>query len=220
MTGQILSSFHFILITLFITTLSCINNASNDPSVKVEEETKIFSSEDSLRNMFKEHPEYISTSFDFPVGKPDAKGYYNAQPFGKNYHLGDDWNGVGGGNTDKGDPVYSIAPGYVSKAINYFGGWGKVVTVVHGYMKGDSLVLKESLYAHLDTMIVHKGDWITKGQEVGKIGTADGIYLAHLHLEIRQEPGMQLGPGYSSDPKGYLDPTMFIKKHRIVNAHE
>ncbi len=27
------------------------------------------------------------------------RGYYNAQVFGKNNHLGDDWNGVGGGNT-------------------------------------------------------------------------------------------------------------------------
>ena len=53
----------------------------------------------------------ISDGFDFPVGKPNAKKYYNAQKFGKNYHLGDDWNGVGGGNTDYGNPVYSISNG-------------------------------------------------------------------------------------------------------------
>ncbi len=41
-------------------------------------------------------PDDIANAFDYPVGKPDAVGYYNAQPFGKNHHLGDDWNAVTG----------------------------------------------------------------------------------------------------------------------------
>jgi len=217
---QILSSIKLFLVTLFITTLSCINNTLNAPSGGFNAVVEVMTEEDSIRNLFIENPQFIANSFDFPVGKPDAKGYYNAQSFGKNNHLGDDWNGNGGGNSDKSDPVYSIATGYVSKAINYFGGWGKVVTIIHSYKDGDSLILKESLYAHLDTMMVHKGDWITKGQEIGKIGTADGIYLAHLHLEIRQEPGMPLGQGYSSDKKGYLDPTLFIRRHRLIQSNE
>jgi len=53
-------------------------------------------------------PGYLADAFDYPVGKPDAKQYYNAQPFGKNYHLGDDWNGKGGGNTDLGDPGITL----------------------------------------------------------------------------------------------------------------
>ena len=60
----------------------------------------------------------LSDGFDFPVGKPDGKNYYNAQPLGKNDHLGDDWNGTGGGNTDLGDPVYSIANGWVRCSYN------------------------------------------------------------------------------------------------------
>ena len=39
-------------------------------------------------SLFANHPKYIVDGFDFPVGKPDAKGYYNAQPFMKNTHLG------------------------------------------------------------------------------------------------------------------------------------
>ena len=58
----------------------------------------------------------IANHFDFPVGKPDAKGYYNAQAFGKNNHLGDDWNAVTGGNSDLGDPIYAIANGKVTFA--------------------------------------------------------------------------------------------------------
>ena len=73
----------------------------------------------------------FTDGFDFPVGKPDAQGYYNAQSFTKNNHLGDDWNGVGGGNTDLGDPIYSIAHGYVSFSENIGGGWGNVIRIVH-----------------------------------------------------------------------------------------
>ena len=36
----------------------------------------------------------FTSVFDFPVGKPDAVGYYNAQEFTENDHLGEDWNGV------------------------------------------------------------------------------------------------------------------------------
>ena len=65
----------------------------------------------------------FTSEFDFPVGKPDAVGYYNVQEFAENDHLGEDWNGVRGGNTDLGDPIYSIANGYVSFAENIGGGW-------------------------------------------------------------------------------------------------
>ena len=49
--------------------------------------------------------------FDFPVGKPDAEGYYRLRGYRANGHLGEDWNGKRGGNTDLGDPVYAIANG-------------------------------------------------------------------------------------------------------------
>lgn len=46
----------------------------------------------------------ISTGFDYPVGEAgyvteanDGDGWYNAQDFGVNNHLGEDWNGEGGG---------------------------------------------------------------------------------------------------------------------------
>lgn len=63
--------------------------------------------------------------FDFPVGKPDAKGYYDAQSFGKNNHLGSDWNGNGGGNSDFGDDVFSIADGVVFLCRKFWWRMGK-----------------------------------------------------------------------------------------------
>ena len=156
----------------------------------------------------------LTDGFDYPVGKPDAKKYYNAQEFGENMHLGDDWNGVGGGNTDLGDPIYSIANGYVSFSKNVYGGWGNVIRIVH-FITEDERV--ESLYAHCDEVFVKEGEYIKRGQKIGTIGNNAGAYLAHLHLELRSQVGMPLGGGYSSDTKGYLDPTKFIKANRTNN---
>ena len=153
----------------------------------------------------------ISDGFDFPVGPPDGKGYYNAQVFGANQHLGDDWNGIGGGNTDLGDPIHTIAHGYVKEAKNHSGGWGKVIRIIH---RLDSTTCIESLYAHCLEMKVQEGQFVHRGQEIATIGNADGAYYAHLHLEIRDSIHMPLGGGYSSQSEGYLDPTAFIRTHR------
>ncbi|WP_272023922.1 M23 family metallopeptidase [Olleya namhaensis] len=153
----------------------------------------------------------VTNGYDFPLGKPDAKQYYNAQDFQENYHLGDDWNGVGGGNTDLGDPIYAIANGYVSFAEDIKGGWGNVIRIVH-YNPDQSKI--ESVYAHCQSISVVKGQYITKGTVIGTIGTADGTFLAHLHLEVRDALNMPIGPGYSSDTEGYLDPTNYINNNR------
>lgn len=149
--------------------------------------------------------------FDFPVGKPDAKGYYNAQKFTVNNHLGDDWNGVGGGNTDLGDPIFATANGLVVFSEDVGGGWGNVIRIVHTFPDGRQV---ESLYAHCDERMIHKGEIVKKGQQIGTIGTANGIYLAHLHFEIRDKVGMPIGNGYSTNTKGYVDPTKFIQNNR------
>jgi len=130
--------------------------------------------------------------FDFPVGAPDAKGYYNAQKFGQNNHLGDDWNGVGGGNSDLGDTIFATANGVCSEAVNFYGGWGKVIRIQH---QTNSFEKYESLYAHMQSILVQKGDTIYRGQPIGAMGTAEGVYLAHLHFEIRDRWNHKLGGG-------------------------
>jgi murein DD-endopeptidase MepM/ murein hydrolase activator NlpD len=154
--------------------------------------------------------------FDFPVGPPDAKKYYNAQGFQRNDHLGEDWNGVGGGNTDKGDLVYSVAIGKVTTAEDFGPGWGNVVRILHNIGSESHPRLIESLYAHLDVMEVKPGDLVKRGQEIGKIGDAHGAYWAHLHLEMRWDIEMELGGGYSTDTTGFLVPTKFIQTHRTM----
>lgn len=157
-------------------------------------------------------PEPPCGGFDWPVGPPDAGGYYDAQPFGENEHLGEDWNGNGGGDTDLGDPVHTIADGIVTSAQDEGGGWGNVVRVVHecGDRSGDRV---ESLYAHLDGIDVVPGVVVLRGQRIGTIGTAGGEYLAHLHLELRSIVGAPLGAGYGA-AQHHVAPSEFIARHR------
>lgn len=156
----------------------------------------------------------LADGFDFPVGRPDARGYYDAQPFGRNRHLGEDWNGNGGGNTDLGDPVYSIAHGVVSFTGHVSGGWGNIVRVVHTFEIDGERQQVESFYAHLHEIAVKEGDLVRRGALLGTIGDADGRYYAHLHLELRDRVGMPHGPGYSEAQDGWLSPSDFILAHR------
>lgn len=152
--------------------------------------------------------------FDFPVGPPDGAGYYDAQGFGVNAHLGEDWNGSGGADTDLGDPVYAIGAGRVRFAEDAGGGWGNVVRVVHRYRGDDGAPAEvEAVYAHLDVVLVRAGATVARRQLIGTIGTAHGQYLAHLHLELRRTVGLPLGGGYG-EPVTHLAPTEFIVAHR------
>lgn len=155
----------------------------------------------------------LADGFDFPVGGGRALGYYDAQPFGDNQHLGSDWNDVRGGDSDLGAPVTAVAAGRVVEAADLGGGWGNVVRVVHRVRDGGRIRAVESVYAHLDRIDVAAGALVARGQAIGTIGTASGRYRAHLHLELRGAVGRPLGGGYGA-PDGQLDPTAFIRAHR------
>jgi murein DD-endopeptidase MepM/ murein hydrolase activator NlpD len=198
-------SFPFILICLLF---SC-SNAQQEKNSSVEEIPVI--TEDSV---FVILPEFIVNRFDYPVGKPDGKGYFNAQKFGKNNHLGDDWNGLGGGDSDLGDPVFAIASGYVTFAQDHNPSWGNVIRITHFSPDGEQV---ESLYAHCNEMFVIKNQWVSIGDKIGTIGNAHGNYKAHLHLELRDQIGLPVGSGYATKTEGYLDPTEFIDSHRTMN---
>ncbi len=157
---------------------------------------------------------YLSDGFDFPVGKPDAVGYYKSQNFGDRLHLGEDWNGNRGGNTDFGDPVYASANGLVTFVQDVCCGWGNTIRIIHYVGEDSEQPYVESLYSHLHTMHVDVGQLVKRGQQIGTIGTAEGRYVAHLHFEMRDFINMSIGPGYSDDQQGYLDPTPYIKQHR------
>jgi murein DD-endopeptidase MepM/ murein hydrolase activator NlpD len=166
-------------------------------------------------------PKIIAEKFAYPLGKTgiltQAKDqrdeWYNAQDFGVNNHLGEDWNKNSGGNTDCGEAVFAIAAGRVVFAENAGAGWGNVIIIEHNLPDSTKV---QSLYGHLQKILKTTGE-VKFREQIGEVGNADGKYLCHLHLEIRNETcpmWNQAGGGYSPDRKGWIDPSDFIDKNR------
>jgi len=160
----------------------------------------------------------LADGFDYPFGKitkpsKHEAGWYDAQKFGANNHLGEDWNRTTGGNTDCGLPVYAAAKGVIVFAGEAGPGWGKVIIVRHQLPNG---TLVETLYGHLQSFDKTAGE-VERRERIGSIGDGGGKYLCHLHFEVRLANCPmwgQAGPGYSADRTGWTDPTEFIDANR------
>ncbi|MCP5558743.1 MAG: M23 family metallopeptidase [Verrucomicrobiaceae bacterium] len=162
----------------------------------------------------------LADGFDFPVGKPNANGYRKARGFSPNGHLGEDWNGDGGGDSDLGDPIYSTARGIVILSENVHVGWGNCVIVRHAYREETGkIAMVDSLYGHLLARKVEVGQVVERGQLVGTMGSNNGMYPAHLHFEMRKN--LHIGMNRSSfarDYSNYYSPTQFINARRQLVA--
>jgi murein DD-endopeptidase MepM/ murein hydrolase activator NlpD len=164
-----------------------------------------------------------ATRFDSPLGTEHGGLAYNAQKFQEmnhyrgGRHTGDDLNGIGGMNTDLGDPVFSTADGLVLYAGEPSPGWGKLVVIAHAAPHGRTL---HSMYAHLDRIDVNRGSLVPRGGKIGSVGTANGNYPAHLHFEMRASDGVDIGAGYAMDPLNRLDPMATVAALRNAPADD
>jgi murein DD-endopeptidase MepM/ murein hydrolase activator NlpD len=152
--------------------------------------------------------------FDFPIGSENGALAYNAQAFTENRHLGDDLNGIGGENSDLGDPVFAVADGQVLFAGEAGPGWGNVIIVLHAYEEDGVRKFVQSYYGHVETILVQRKQEVHRGEQIATIGTAHGRYWAHLHFEMREFTTPFIGPGYREDTRGWIDPSAFIASHR------
>lgn len=161
--------------------------------------------------------------FDPPMGSEHGALVYNAQKFWEmnekrgGRHTGDDLNGIGGMNTDLGDPVFAVADGRVVYAGEPSPGWGKVVVVAHKTPDGRSI---QSMYAHLHRIEAAIGQLVARGGRIGTVGTANGFYPAHLHFEMRASDGVDIGGGYAAHPFNRVDPAATIGVLRNAAADE
>lgn len=87
-------------------------------------------------------------------------------------HAGLDFNG------DTGDPVYAATDGRVEYAEFNYGGYGNLVMI----MRSDGT---QTRYAHLHKIKVKKGQRVSAGQLIGRIGSTGDSSGSHLHFEVR-----------------------------------
>ncbi len=157
----------------------------------------------------------VADRFESPLGGEKGAFVYDAQPFGaKNedrggLHAGQDWNGIGGENTDFGDPVYAAGRGMVIYKGRPSDEWGNVVVLAHRLPDGE---IVQTLYAHLSRIDVSLRQQVARGQKIGLVGSADGLYWAHLHFEAVKSSFNEAGqPGYFAENapggmRGRIDP--------------
>jgi len=80
----------------------------------------------------------------------------------------------------KGTPVLSASDGYVIYAGSGFRGFGRFIIIEH---EGDWA----SFYGHLDKILIKQGEYIKKGDLIGKMGRTGRATGTHLHFELRHE---------------------------------
>lgn len=76
-----------------------------------------------------------------------------------------------------GDPIFAAESG-VASLVSYNNVYGNYIKINHG--KG-----VETLYGHCDTLLIKEGEYVMKGQTIGKIGNTGRSTGPHLHFEVR-----------------------------------
>jgi murein DD-endopeptidase MepM/ murein hydrolase activator NlpD len=69
-------------------------------------------------------------------------------------------------------------------------GFGNLIEIDHG----DGLLTR---YAHAEVLLVKKGDLVSRGQMIARVGSTGLSTGPHLHFEVRQDDK-------SLDPRAYL----------------
>lgn len=77
-----------------------------------------------------------------------------------------------------GTPIYATADGVVVRAGWNSGGYGNLVEIDHG--RGIA-----TRYGHMSAVLVQAGQHITRGQQLGRMGSTGRSTGSHLHYEVR-----------------------------------
>ena len=132
----------------------------------------------SYSDIYNKVTEDVKMIHAIPSIRPIAGGYLNSN-FGYRkdplndkvrFHYGQDIT------INSGEVVLAPADGTVKEA-RYRGGYGNVVKIDHGY--GYS-----TLFGHLSTFNVKKGQKVKRGNIIGKSGNSGRSTAPHLHYEV------------------------------------
>jgi murein DD-endopeptidase MepM/ murein hydrolase activator NlpD len=162
----------------------------------------------------------VADEFDTPLRPPDGDGAVVSFPFGEKGDLGESWT-TAKGDAAMGEPVYSVADGWVSVAQDFKNAFGKVVLVCYRLPKDRWPPFVEVMYGEMDSLDVKPGDFVKRGQKIGTVGNPDKMYSGpSLRIEVRQTVGLGLGPGFEANASGWLGPSEFISAHRGPRAKQ
>lgn len=78
-------------------------------------------------------------------------------------------------------PIKAANTGKVIMA-GWYGGYGKVVIIDHGVIRGQSIT---TLYGHMNSISVSQGQSVKQGQIIGRVGTTGYSTGPHCHFEVR-----------------------------------
>jgi murein DD-endopeptidase MepM/ murein hydrolase activator NlpD len=93
-------------------------------------------------------------------------------PRGDRFHSGIDLK------APPGTPVRAAAPGRVVRARYDAGGYGNLVVVQHANGV-------QTWYAHLSRIVAARGQIVTTGSVLGRVGATGHAFGPHLHFEVR-----------------------------------
>ena len=133
---------------------------------------------------------HVASGFIKPIqGRITSPFGWRTHPiFGsKSFHSG----------VDIGGPNYGVIKASNSGKVIYsgwYGGYGKVVILEHGIINGKPVT---TLYAHMSSTKVAKGQSVTKGQVLGYEGTTGYSTGPHCHFEVRVN-------GQPNNPLNYI----------------
>lgn len=109
-----------------------------------------------------------------PFALPVKSAFRFTSPFGMRWgrmHNGTDFAAA------HGTPIYATADGVVYSA-GWGQGYGKLVKIQHAFGI-------ETRYAHMSKLLVKPGQRVSRGQQIGAMGSTGRSTGTHLHYEVR-----------------------------------
>ncbi len=159
--------------------LSSVIPASRDPDLRLEKAA--YATLSRRYHAMLEYGAAAAVSFDtVPMARPvigrnwqTSRFGYRRDPFTgrRAFHTGYDYAAA------RGTPVVAAATGIVIYA-GRLGNYGKAIRISHG----DGV---STLYAHLHAIDATSGQYVRRGEVIGKVGNTGRSTGPHLHYEVR-----------------------------------
>jgi len=155
--------------------------------------------------------------------------WYDANPIGSRYWLGNRWavhtgadlnlSGPEGVLADRFAPVHAIGDGRIISAGFVSTGWKNIIIAEHPVPGEDQVIYAR--YAHVADLQVQANDLVVRGQQICAIGEyAPNNY--HLHFDLSFDPILKTVPGHWPGDnlalvrQVYTDPKAFIKQKHVI----